>query len=138
MKTNIIIILILAIILTFSSCKKVDERIIGVWNCQTYTNLPQETTIFTFLENGHLVVKVNNINSANNPFIDTCRYSVIQTALKKQIDISESGEIPYFGSLNGKYKVYKYRNDILILHRLEFENGETAGSYKRLEMMRAD
>ena len=133
MRSKIILLSTLIICIAFSSCKKIENEIVGTWYYQTYQNVPQDRVVCKFLESGDLVV-IMNING--NISTDTAKYYVTQTAFKKQIRISESKDLPGLGNFNGIYKVYKYKSDKVKMNRISFEDGSTGGHFKRVEMIR--
>ena len=133
MRSKIILLSTLIICIAISSCKKIENEIVGTWYYQTYQDVPQDRVVCKFLESGDLVVIVTN---NDNILTDTAKYYVTQTAFKKQIRISESKDLSGFGDFNGIYKVYKYKSDKVKMNRISFEDGSTGGHFKRVEMIR--
>lgn len=133
MKSKIIIIGLVVATMFVTSCKKIKEEIVGVWYYQTYKNTPNDQVVCNFLATGEMI---RTLQKNEKIYCDTCQYSVVQTAFKKQVIITNSKDFPEIGSFDGTYKVYNYKDDILKMNRISFSDGTKGGSFKRIEMIR--
>ena len=137
MKIGKILIIICLAIITFSSCKKVGEDIVGTWNFQTFDSRPQGTIIWTFKDNGELIRVLSYEGGIS---FDSCNYVVDKSLFTTRISVSGSEPMwsPQGGleHINGSYRIDALKNDVLNMTRFELENEETAGAYLRCEMIR--
>lgn len=127
MKNKIIfIVCIIAGVTCFSSCKDISNELLGTWNVQTFDNQSQGTITATFDADNNFtrVMKLSN----GTIKVDSCSYMVNK---KKILLRSKNGS-----ALDGMYRVDKLKGNILWMTRYEFEGGETAGAYLRLEMIK--
>ncbi|HPX76547.1 MAG TPA: hypothetical protein PLW77_08195 [Bacteroidales bacterium] len=133
MKLLKITLLLVAGALFFNSCKNYEEDIVGTWNFQTFDNTPQGTITWTFADDGTLT-RVSTISGELK--FDSCKYSIDKSLFKKHLIITDSKDIPKLTSVNGRFRIEVFKDDILKMTRFELEDGEKGGAYLRCELMR--
>jgi len=133
MKFGKILLIILFATALLAGCKNIEDDIIGTWNFQTFDNQPQGTYTWTFKEGGQLI----RVSTANEDVVfDTCTYTVDKSIFKKRITIEGSSEIFGQTTLNGVYRIDKFKEDVLILTRERLSDDSPDGAYLRCEMIR--
>ncbi|HOE39009.1 MAG TPA: hypothetical protein PLG05_06660 [Bacteroidales bacterium] len=133
MKLLKITLLLVAGALFFNSCKNYEEDIVGTWNFQTFDNTPQGTITWTFADDGTLT-RVSTLSGGLK--FDSCKYSIDKNLFKKHLIITDSKDMPGVTSVNGKFRIEVFKDDILKMTRFELEDGEKGGAYLRCELMR--
>jgi len=126
-------LIIAGVVLLIASCKNVPEEIIGTWNFQTFDTQPQGVVTWTFKEDGQLIRIMTNNDGIH---FDTCNYVIDKSMFKSQITISGSDPLTGYTSLDGIYRIDKFKDDILIMTRERLSDDEVNGAYLRCEMQR--
>ncbi len=125
MKSNIfpryvlILFITLSIIASLGSCKKSKEKkIIGKWELVPMSKDEQDNLqVWEFYDGDKLVVvKENFTDDVGNYFIETKLFQSF-------VNISDLD--PIINNQNGKYRIEKLKKDIMILHRIYDEEGDS-------------
>lgn len=134
MKNKVSLIVALLIVFFISTnCAKVQDEIIGTWTFHNFEIPDSPHITWTFTEDGDLI---RMMERETEILFDSCNYIIEESIFRKQIRISGSEQLPERGALNGLYNVEKFKNDLLIITRIELEDGETGGAYFRCEFTR--
>lgn len=133
MKFGKIFLIIISVVLLFTSCKDVPQEVVGTWTYQTFDDSPQGTMNWTFKDDGSLVRVLTNGTGIS---FDSCTYAVDKSFLKTQINISGSKSLSGYTDINGAYRIDKLKDDILIMTRIRMSDDESNGAYLRCEMIR--
>ena len=121
------------LLILLSGCKKVENELIGTWDIMTFDTRPEGSMRITFDRN---MTAIRVLENESGTIIDSCTYEVNQSPFKKRIIFRDSKMLPGCDDLNGVYRVDKLKSDVIITTRIGYEDGNTGGSYYRLEMKR--
>lgn len=124
---------LLILLITISSCTKVEEELVGNWTYHAFGNQSGNIHTWKFLDNGELI---RILETENDIFYDSCNYIVEQSLTKKRVVVSNSKQLPGLANISGEYRVDKFKDNIFIMTRTHHANGETNGAYLRCEFTR--
>ncbi|MFO7868012.1 MAG: hypothetical protein R6U95_01780 [Bacteroidales bacterium] len=122
----------LILLLCTTCAKRTENMIIGEWSVENVgePGFPDDAT-WRFYDNGKLEV-YHDLNALPDG-LDVGEWEAFnRSVVTPYIKISGFGE----RGLTGKWRVEKLTNKILVLNRVEFNDGETAGSFMRREFIK--
>lgn len=133
------ILLILAVII-ISGCKDSKERnIIGEWQKINFTE-EEDTIIWSFFDGGKLTISISD------SVRDSADYVLSSNVLEYYIDVegfchpvedTTNVEYDYSSCEDGRYKINKLSNDILILQRLSNGDGSSNATFRYYEFTKS-
>lgn len=127
------IIFALLIISGFTMCtKRTEMKIVGVWKIETVgQDYVAPDASWTFYSGGDLKI-YKDINALPTGTTEAQWEAFSRSAIIPYIEIKGTGA----KAMDGKWRVEKLNKKMLILTRVEFGNGETAGSFLRREFLK--
>ncbi|NLA24839.1 MAG: hypothetical protein GX879_07730 [Bacteroidales bacterium] len=134
MKKSILLssIIFLVLLISASSCSKVEEGIVGKWKMEQMQLDPQETITWEFTSGGKLIVTTIKESDSSS---DDYSFNFEKKMTKTLIRINDSRENIPSHSMDGLWRVEHFKNDILKIRRIEMNAGDDA-PYLWREFMR--
>lgn len=132
-KLRILLVVACVVLVALSSCKKLGEEIVGTWNVMTFDTKPEGTLQLTFDGNSTAIRVLNN---ENGMFVDSCNYEVQKKLGKQNLIVTNSKMLPGYDVFSGTYRLDKIKNDVIVLTRTTYDDGNESGAYYRLELKR--
>jgi len=123
------------VLFLFTNCsKRTESMIVGVWEVedvgQSAWQIYDQAT-WTFFDNGRLEIYCD-VNAVRDG-LDVGEWKAFnRSIITPYIEISGYAD----GSMDGKWRVEKLTKKILVLNRVEFNDGETAGAFLRREFVK--
>ncbi|MCK9562129.1 MAG: hypothetical protein M0R02_05340 [Bacteroidales bacterium] len=127
------IILVSFLVLPFFSCsKRTDSLIVGEWMIEDVgqPNVPADAQ-WTFFDDGRIDI-YNDVNGIPNTSIYGDWKAFNRSIVTPYIQIKNTGP----KNLDGKWRVERLTKSQLVINRLEFNDGETAGAFMRREFLK--
>lgn len=110
-----LIIAIFALAVSFSGCKKVESRINGTWKSELMLADPPVTITWAFNDDGTLT----RTCEGDEVFTDVCFYTVEKKLGKTYILFDESGNLPGYSEVDGRWRVELFNDEIMKIRRIE-------------------
>lgn len=131
---------VLAIVLVvLSGCEKLEDTIVGKWDAQMVTASAAKKYYWTFNSDGTIVRQyINSDNSDSGT--DNCTYIIDKKLTKTYLIIEGSGDLPGSTSINGRWLVNEFNDEILKIRRVDLSTNDdeeqTESSYLVREFIR--
>lgn len=141
-KTLLILVALFLGLMAVTSCKNIQNEIIGTWVFQTFDNNHEQGMYeWTFAEDGSMT---RTVQFKSGVLYDSCTYVVDASAFNPKIEISHSEALPNrsgsamygLSDVNGLYRIDKFADNVLIMTRIKLADGKEEGAYYRCEMKR--
>lgn len=129
MRTNLIIILIVLLAVTFGCKKKREVQIVGEWNLVPMTIQPETyTTKWSIKNDGSIEEFILEVPT------DTATYTLIYKFPEYYVDIENLGSGN--NDKSGRYRIDDLSDESLKITRTENADGSTTGAFLRYEFLR--
>ncbi|HRW21146.1 MAG TPA: hypothetical protein PLO05_08590 [Bacteroidales bacterium] len=144
MKTNKHLLLLIATLaiftFLFSSCKKIDDTIVGKWDSQLMNTSTSLKVYWTITDDGKIVRERIDTNTSTTQ-TDNCSYTIDKKLTKTYLIIEGSNSLSGDGDINGKWIVYDFNDDILKIRRVDLSTTDeelTDGAFLVREFIRVN